>query len=128
MRERVDKPFLRTCKPRFLTTLVSACVFGAPSASQASVRVQAVARRQAQAGNQLQQPMLDHIYGVQPVWTPPRLLRATFISLVGGFVAGAIIRCRDRSSCDADSSRHRLDTSLVCDGLFGVWSYTLLRL
>lgn len=119
MRICADKLTLRTCKPLFLTTLASARILGEPSASQASVCVQAVARRQAQAGNQLQQPMLDHIYGVQPVWTPPRLLRATFISLVGGFVAGAIIRCRDRSSCDADSSRHRLNTSLVRDGLFG---------
>lgn len=79
-------------QPPLVKTLASARILGAPPASQASVRVQAVARRQAQAGNQLQQPMLDHIYGVQPVWTPPRLLRATFISLVGGFVAGAIFR------------------------------------
>ena len=119
MRQCADKLNLRTCQPLFLTALAGARVPGAPSASQAGVCVQAVARRQAHAGNQLQQPMLDNIYGVQPVWTPPRLLRATFISLVGGFVAGALMRCRNRSSCDADGSRHSLDTSLVCDGLLG---------
>lgn len=131
MHERADKLKLRTCKPVFLTMLASARMLGELSASQASVCMQAVARRQAQAGNQLQQPMLDHIYGVQPVWTPPRLLRATFISLVGGFVAGAIIRCRDRRSSSrmpwhAYSSRHRMNTILVLDGLFG--AYTLLGL
>ncbi|KAK9843827.1 hypothetical protein WJX81_007905 [Elliptochloris bilobata] len=49
---------------------------------------QAFHKRQAQAANHLQQPMLADIYGAQPVWTPRRLMRAAFIALIGGFVAG----------------------------------------
>lgn len=52
---------------------------------------QALHERKAklQAASHLRQPMLADVYGKEPVWTLRKLLRATFIALIGGFVAGA---------------------------------------
>ena len=42
-----------------------------------------------QTASRLRQPMLADVYAKEPVWTLRRLMRATFIALIGGFVAGA---------------------------------------
>ncbi len=58
-----------------------------------------------QAASRLRQPMLADVYGKEPVWTLRRLMRATFIALIGGFVAGAPVARAPRAGAGSGEPR-----------------------